>query len=237
MRKKKNNKINRLELADLLKGKTKFQLYTYLEMYGKLSLTKIAKKLNKSKSTVYEHLKVLHEIGLVKIEKRPVPTSPPTKKPKVKENIYSINPEFELIENLIPGLDPKKITNEQIKMVIDIQLFMTKIYINNFKVQKQVFEKLLNILNEDTEKIRDKIVSSNIDDFMDNNQLSGFPMISSYMHISVPQFQFLLEKGKEIFMIEENDEFKALSQKEKPVILMVSSMPIKNYIEFLNQDK
>ncbi|MBY8982733.1 MAG: helix-turn-helix transcriptional regulator, partial [Candidatus Lokiarchaeota archaeon] len=67
MREKKNNKINRLELADLLKGKTKFQLYTYLEMYGKLSLTKIAKKLNKSKSTVYEHLKVLHEIGLVKI--------------------------------------------------------------------------------------------------------------------------------------------------------------------------
>ena len=64
MKRKKIKKINRLELADLLKGKTKFQIYTYLEMYGELSLTKIAKKLNKSKSTIYEHLKILHEINI-----------------------------------------------------------------------------------------------------------------------------------------------------------------------------
>ena len=55
------------------------------------------------------------------------------------------------------------------------------------------------------------------------------------MHLSIPQFQYILKKILEFNNIDENEEFKSLDREEKPIILMASGMPMKTYIEFLNR--
>ncbi|MBN1215311.1 MAG: ArsR family transcriptional regulator [Candidatus Lokiarchaeota archaeon] len=225
---------NKAQLADLIKGKRKFQIYTYLEIYGKLSLTEISEKLNKTKSTIFEHLKFLNEIGLVNIEKRTVPTIPPTKDPKVKENVYSINEKFQLsFENLVPGLKlNKKLNDEQIKMLVDFLIFLTKMQISNLNIQKQVFEKIQKKMVENPNQIRERIGDLLRQRKIDENYLYTF---TDYMHLSIPQFEYIIQKTKDLNLMENNKEFIKLARKENPIVLMSTAMPIKTYIEFLNE--
>ena len=220
----------------MFKGKRKFQIYTYLEIYGKLSLTEISEKLNKSKSTIYEHLKFLNKIGLVNINKRPVPTSPPTKGQKVKENIYSINQDFELsFENLIPGLNLKKaIKDDQMKKLAELMLYITKMQMSNLNIQKQVFEKILEMIDKNPNQIRKKFKILLGQNTMDN-QKDYLYTFTEYLHLSLPEFKFILDKAIAFNNLEKNEEFKALSGEEKPIILTATAMPMKAYIEFLNE--
>ena len=143
------------DFFDLL-TKTKFQIFTFLNMYGKLSLTEIAQKLNKSKSTIHGHIKKMKEAKAIKEEKRPIFSDPKSNKPKVFENVYSINPEFGTeFDDLIPGLNPEKLNSEQAKVIIDTMLFLTKMRIANLKVQQQFFEKIDNSFAEEPEKMKD----------------------------------------------------------------------------------
>ena len=69
------------DLIDLFKSKSKFEIYNHLKMFGQLSLTELAEKLGKSKSTIHEHLKPLLQYDLVQVSKIPVEPTEEGQKP------------------------------------------------------------------------------------------------------------------------------------------------------------
>ncbi|MFX0084024.1 MAG: ArsR/SmtB family transcription factor, partial [Candidatus Hodarchaeota archaeon] len=141
------------DLFDLL-SKTRFQIFTFLNMYGKLSLTEIAQKLNKSKSTIHGHIKKMKNADALIEEKRPIYTDPNSDKPKVFENVYTINPEFGTeFEDIIPGLNLENLTVEQAKIIIDTLTFITKMRIANLRIQQQFYNKIENTFETEPEKM------------------------------------------------------------------------------------
>lgn len=250
MQSQSSKKENISDLFDLL-NKTKFQIFTFLNMYGKLSLTEIAQKLNKSKSTIHGHIKKLKEVNAVNEEKRPIYTDPKSDKPKVFENVYSINSEFGMeFDDLIPGLNPEKLTNGQAKVIIDSLQFITKMRIANLNIQQQFFEKIAKNFEKEPEKMKNltkniifglfnpkcEIIEDDLDKIPPINvENKNFPLISSYLHLSPLQFNMFSEKFGQLCQLFYSEEFKNASSDEKPIIFMATAIPIKNFIEFLNR--
>ncbi|MFX1555209.1 MAG: winged helix-turn-helix domain-containing protein [Promethearchaeota archaeon] len=245
-----SKKENVSDLFDLL-NKTKFQIFTFLNMYGKLSLTEIAQKLNKSKSTIHGHIKKMKEVKAINEEKRPIYSDPKSDKPKVFENVYSLNPEFGTeFDDLIPGLNPQKLTYEQVKVIIDSLLFLTKMRIANLNVQKQFFEKIGKNFEKEPEKMKNltkniifglfnpkcEVNKDNLGKLTQANiENKNFPSISSYLHLSPLQFNMFSEKFGQLCQLFYSEEFKNASSDEKPIIFMATAIPMKNFIEFLNK--
>ncbi|MHA2399598.1 MAG: HTH domain-containing protein [Promethearchaeota archaeon] len=195
MEKQASGKERMAKIVDLL-GKTKFQIYSFLNIYGTLSLSEIAQKLNKSKSTIHGHIQKMKEFDVIIEEKRPIYSDSGSTKPKVFENMYSINPGFETEFNaILPGLDPESPTLEQAKTLLDVMLFMTKIRIVNLEIQQQFFEKInSNLENKPEEMINliKKLIYGLFNPKYDiadngsggisvNNESQAFPLLSSYM--------------------------------------------------------
>ncbi|MHA2431303.1 MAG: winged helix-turn-helix domain-containing protein [Promethearchaeota archaeon] len=237
------------DLVDLL-NKTKFQIFSFLTMYGKLSLSEIAQKLNKSKSTIHGHLKKMKEVNAIIEEKRSIYSDPKSDKPKVFENVYSINPEFGTeFDDLIPGLNPEKLTLEQAKVIIDAMLFITKIRIANLGIQQQFFEKINKNFEKEPEEMvsltknllfglfnpKCEITDDDSGDIIVNAENQNFPLISSYMYLSPQQFNLFSEKYGQLCQTFYSEEFKKASGDEKPIIIMVTGIPMKKFIEFLNK--
>ena len=237
------------KIVDLL-GKTKFQIYSFLNIYGKLSLSEIAQKLNKSKSTIHGHIQKMKEFDVILEEKRPIYVDPGSAKPKVFENMYSINPGFETDFNaILPGLNPETLTLEQAKTVLDVMLFMTKVRIVNLEIQQQFFEKINTSLESNPEEmisLTKKLIyglfnpkcdiTDNVSgDTLINNEPQDFPLLSAYLYLSPRQFNLFSEKFSQLCQLFYSDEFKKLSSDEKPIIFMGTGIPMKNFIEFLNE--
>lgn len=233
-------------IIDLL-GKTKFQIFSFLNIYGQLSLSEIAQKLNKSKSTIHSHIQKMKEFDVVIEEKRPIYSDPGSDKPKVFENIYSINPNFETeFEAILPELNTEDLTAEQAKTILDVMLFMTKIRIVNLEIQQQFFEKInANLENSPKEMINltKKLIyglfnpkcdiNSEVDSKKSENQ--EFPLISAYVYLSPRQFNLFSEKFTQLCQFFYSEEFQTLSTNEKPIIFMGTGIPMKNFIDFLNE--
>ncbi len=238
------------DLLDLL-NKTRFQIYTYLNIYGKLSLTEIAEKLNKSKSTIHEHIKKLKEVNGIIEEKRPIYSDPNSNKPKVFENVYSLNPEFTTeFENFIPGLNPEKPTSDQAKAVINLLLYSIKIRKANLNITQRFFEKVSKNFEKEPEKMMNvakKVISGlfrpkyGINDVeseinsKDSMETIEFPVLSSYLHLSPRQFNMVSEKYTQFCQLYYSEEFVKASNDEKPFIFMVTGIPMKSLLEFINQ--
>jgi len=219
-------------------------------MYGKLSLTEIAEKLNKSKSTIHEHIKKLKEVNGIIEEKRAIYSDPNSDKPKVFENVYSLNPEFSTeLESFIPGLNPEKPTTDQAKAVIDLLLFAIKIRNANLTITQRFLEKVSKNFEKDREKminVAKKIISGlfkpiykiNHDESettsKEDSESIQFPALSSYLHLSPRQFNMLSEKYAQFCQLFYSEEFIKASSNEKPFIFMVTGIPMKSFLEFLN---
>jgi len=237
-------------LMDLL-NKTRFEIYTYLNMYGKLSLTEIAEKLNKSKSTIHEHIKKLKEVNGIIEEKRAIYFDPNSDKPKVFENVYSLNPEVRTdFDAFIPGLNPEDPTIDQAKAFIDLLLFATKIRKANLNLSQRFLEKVNKDFKKEPEKIINvvkKLISGLINpkyeikyDESDNilkedSESLEFPLFSTYAHLSPRQFNMVSEKFAQFCQLFYSEEFIKSSDEEKPFIFMVTGIPIKSFLEFLKQ--
>ncbi|MFX1292773.1 MAG: winged helix-turn-helix domain-containing protein [Promethearchaeota archaeon] len=245
--KNQNSKKKRMaKIVDLL-SKTKFQIYSFLNIYGKLSLSEIAQKLNKSKSTIHGHIQKMKGFDVIIEEKRPLFTDPGSAKPKVFENMYSINPNFETEFNaILPGLNPESLTTEQAKTVLDVMLFMTKIRIVNLEIQQQFFEKINNDLESRPEEMINLIkkliyglfnpyYNSDSEVDLEHNANQEFPLISAYVYLSPRQFNSFSEKFSQLCQFFYSEEFEDLSSNEKPIIFMGTGIPMKNFIEFLNK--
>lgn len=246
-RPKQKEKVS--ELVDLL-NKTKFQIFSFLTMYGKLSLTEIAQKLNKSKSTIHGHLKKMKEVNGVIEEKRAIYSDPGSNKSKVFENVYSINPEFGTeLGDFIPGLNPEKLTIEQAKAVVDALLFITKVRIANLGIQQQFFEKITKNFEKEPEEMvnltknllfglfnpKCDITDDDAGDTISNTENQNFPLISTYLYLSPQQFNLFSKKYAQLCQTFYSEEFKKASTDGKPIIFMGTGIPMKKFIEFLNK--
>jgi predicted DNA-binding protein YlxM (UPF0122 family) len=244
-----SSKEKMAKIIDLL-GKTKFQIYSFLNIYGKLSLSEIAQKLNKSKSTIHGHIQKMKEFDVILEEKKPIYVDPGSTKPKVFENIYSINPGFETEFNaILPGLNPETLTLDQAKTFLDVMLFMTKVRIVNLEIQQQFFEKINTGLESKPEEMisftkkliyglwnpKCNIADEDSGDTLINKENQDFPLISAYVYLSPRQFNLFSEKFNQLCQFFYSDEFKKLSSDEKPIIFMGTGIPMKNFIEFLNK--
>ncbi len=243
----------REQMADLMEllNKTRFQIFTYLNMYGKLSLTEIAQKLNKSKSTIHEHIKKLKEVNGIIEEKRAIYSDPNSDKPKVFENVYSLNPKFSTeFEAFIPGINPEKPTIDQAKAMIGLLLFATKIRKANLNITQQFLEKLNMDFKKEPEKIRNitkKLISGlfnpeyKIKDeksekiSKDDSESIELPIFSTYAHLSPQQLKMVSERYAKFCQIFYSEEFINASGEEKPFIFMITGIPMKGILEFLNQ--
>ncbi|MFX0043239.1 MAG: winged helix-turn-helix domain-containing protein [Candidatus Hodarchaeota archaeon] len=249
MEKLSSKKEQMSAMFDLL-NKTRFQIYTYLNMYGKLSLTEISEKLNKSKSTIHEHIKKLKEVNGIIEEKRAIYSDPNSDKPKVFENVYSLNPEFSTeLEAFIPGFDPEKLTPDQAKAIINLLLFVTKIRKANLNIAQRFLEKVSKNFKEDPEKMINIVkqliyglfipYSDDVDESItiskDDLKIIQFPVLSSYLHLSPKQFNLLLERFGQFCQLFYSEEFIKASSDEKPYIFMITGIPMKSFLEFLNQ--
>ncbi|MFX1588755.1 MAG: winged helix-turn-helix domain-containing protein [Promethearchaeota archaeon] len=231
------------DLLDLL-NKTRFQIYTYLNMYGKLSLTEIAKKLNKSKSTIHEHIKKLKEVNGIIEEKRAIYSDPKSNKPKVFENVYSLNPEFSTdFEAFIPGLNPEKPSIDQAKAVINLLLYATKIRKANLNIAQRFLEKVSKNFEKEPERMIDvakKLISGLLRPKCEINEEDGskateLPLFSTYLHLSPRQLNMVSEQFTQFYQLFYSEEFIKASGNEKPFIFMVTGIPMKSFLEFLNQ--
>lgn len=242
MRKQSSNKEKMIKIIDLL-SKTRFQIYNFLKIYGSLSLSEISQKLNKSKSTIHGHIQKMKEFDVIIEEKKPIYSDPMSDKPKVFENVYSMNPNFETEFNaILLNLNPETLTFEQAKNVIDVMLFMTKIRMMNLEIQKQFFEKMNATIEEEPEKIRNltkrliyglfepkyEIIEEDI------IETKNLPLISVYANFSPQQFNKFSEDFGKLCKSFNSKEYEELSGNEKPIIFMGTGIPMKNFIEFLN---
>jgi predicted DNA-binding protein YlxM (UPF0122 family) len=238
------------DLVDLL-SKTRFQIYTYLKIYGKLSLTEIAEKLNKSKSTIHEHIKKIKEVNGIIEEKRAIYSDPNSDKPKVFENVYSLNPELSLdFDAFFPEFNPYNPTTDQAKNVIELLLFATKMRKANLNIQQRFLEKVRTNFEENpvkTIEIAKKIIlglfnpKCEINDvesgkpIEQNSESIEFPVISTYSHLSPRQFNIVSEKYMQFCQLFNSEEFTKSSTDEKPMIFMATVIPMKSFLEFLNK--
>lgn len=238
------------DLFDLL-SKTRFQIFTFLNMYGKLSLTEIAQKLNKSKSTIHGHIRKMKDANALIEEKRPTYSDPNSDKPKVFENVYTINPEFGTeFEDVIPGLNLEKLTVEQAKIILDTFIFITKMKVANLKIQSQFYKKIENSFETEPEKMRDltkkllfgvfnpkctigEDTSNTLSQFSIEDK--EFPALTIYIHLSPQQFNKFSEKFGDLCKLFLDKDFTKVAGEEKPITFMATAMPIKNFIEFLNE--
>lgn len=117
-------------------------------------------------------------------------------------------------------------------MLVDFLIFLTKMQISNLNIQKQVFEKIQKKMVENPNQIRERIGDLLRQRKIDENYLYTF---TDYMHLSIPQFEYIIQKTKDLNLMENNKEFIKLARKENPIVLMSTAMPIKTYIEFLNE--
>ena len=215
------------EVLEILKSKTKFQIYSYLSMYGQLSLTELAQKLKKSKSTIHEHLKPIIKKGLIETNKKPVESDSMIKS-KVFENIYSLkkNVEEDLDIGYLLGSD--KSFEEKAKILVEGILLMTKINITNLNIQAEFYQKLMDNFDENLDTVH-----LLLDGVLEGNE----GLISSYIPLSIRKFKLFSEKFNEICSVIYSEEFKDIEIEKKPIIFMASAMPMKLYFEFLNKIK
>jgi len=69
MIKSKNQKSEKLTIDNIVRSKTRFQICNFLIIYRELSILDLSRRIGKSKSTIYEHLKKMMDAGFVRVSR------------------------------------------------------------------------------------------------------------------------------------------------------------------------
>ena len=240
-----SSKLSREESRDMLwkmiKNKSKSQIYNAFEMYGRMSLTELADRLHKSKSTIHSHLNFLLKLGIIKKERIPLDSNP-----NVYENYYELSDNLaEIMGGLNFDFIPfQKLTKEQIQGMIEPGLSISRLLKSYFETQIRYLEAVQESgLDEEAVKSINQLIKWVKDSdgkpyFLSNNSNSfGFYSKSEFYKES--QYVFKRDQVKnlnwdEIFEEEEDDEE---SQIEKPMLIIKATMPYGYMLEYLNKQK
>lgn len=107
MTKKVKQKSEKLSITDILRSKTRFQICNFLIIYRELSILDLSKRMGKSKSTIYEHLKKMMDAGFVKV----------SREEKSRSNIY--RKYYSWIEKDSEIIKPEKFSEEYCRSKIE----------------------------------------------------------------------------------------------------------------------
>ncbi|MFW9829214.1 MAG: winged helix-turn-helix domain-containing protein [Candidatus Thorarchaeota archaeon] len=100
-------KSEKLTITDIVRSKTRFQICNFLIIYRELSILDLSKRIGKSKSTIYEHLKKMLDAGFVKV----------SREEKSRSNIY--RKYYSWIEKGSEITKPEKFSEEYCRAKID----------------------------------------------------------------------------------------------------------------------
>lgn len=220
---KTEKEISSLDVIDIIKNKTKFQIYNLFEIYGKFTLTDLTEKLGKSKSTVFKHLKDFMDVGILQmtqIEKT-------VKHKCIRENEYEFSDNYE--EILETSLNPKDdlskpLSKEAAKVMMEGSMAVSKRIIWFLEQQIEFYKKLLesgpdeearNILFDIVHSIKDK---------------EGKPYIESQQSF---RWEYITQADLNRYRKHMKPyQIKEMKKGVFPILYLNSSIPIKKIIEY-----
>lgn len=235
----------------MIGNKAKFQIYNMFEMYPSgLSLTELAEKLHKSKSTILSHLKFLFELGIIEKEKVPLKS-----KPNVFEHVYKfVNNYEEIMQDIQYHFDPsKELTKEDLKTIIPPGISLAKMVKSFYETQIEYFETMqksgfdddaLEAFNNNIFWVKDKegnrqLLSHSSTSFDFYNETEFFKVRE---HIFTSKENII--KGEIKKMNIDYDNLEVLDERQKkaghlskPLLLITSAIPYGYIIEYLNKQK
>ncbi|MFX0094452.1 MAG: ArsR/SmtB family transcription factor [Candidatus Hodarchaeota archaeon] len=112
------------KIRNALKEDTRFAIYSYLTVHKKLTLKELSIFLNKGKTTIHHHMRILEDAGLV------IWNEETSDKKKLKTRYYSLN--FNVVQRIInPTQNLEELFELTIKEKIDL-MKIEKLITNNF---------------------------------------------------------------------------------------------------------
>ncbi|TFG21019.1 MAG: ArsR family transcriptional regulator [Promethearchaeota archaeon] len=236
----RNREETRKKLWKMIQNKAKVQIFNAFEMYGRMSLTELAERLNKSKSTIHSHLKFLiKDLGIIKKERVPLESNP-----NVYENYYEFSDNAnEIFREIDMEFKPfTKFSSEEVEELINPAISMNKLIKSYFETQIRFFEAIresgfddeaVNHFNKMISWVEDK---------------NGKPILLSRNTNST---NFLSEREyfkemRRIFQIEQlkDIDFDALFKEQEkeseignPMLIIKATMPYGFILEYLNKQK
>lgn len=220
-----------LEVLDIIKNKTKFQIYNLFEIYGKFTLTELTEKLGKSKSTVWGHLQTFMELGILKMSQ----IEKTVKGKVIKENEYQFTKNYEevLSTNLNPSYDLSQIPSQEAAyQFLEGALAVSKRMSWFFEQAVEFYSKLLKSgPDEEARKILFEIIHTKRDE---QGELEvtpkGGPKIESQSFYS---WSYITQSDLKRYRKQmEGYKIKEKKEAEYPILYFASSMPIKKMIEY-----
>ncbi|WP_371802348.1 hypothetical protein [Candidatus Lokiarchaeum ossiferum] len=230
---------------ELLLSKTKFHIYSYLEMYQQLTSADFERLLSKSKSTIHTHLQDLIEIGIIA-----VPEMRDIKGNMIYRLAEGYNEKIGDFDSDVDFSSPNTSEKDLLK-IIQIESAFAKInqansqYLVDFGKKINEIAKTgldssnLAMLRDMTKLKRDKKGNLIKDD--KGNSISQFDLLSSFNYMSRAEYLIFREEWSHFLnrvrkkyeeLRESGDE---LSQNDEKVMLVTTTgMPIKRLLEFLN---
>jgi DNA-binding transcriptional ArsR family regulator len=194
--KRKKKDLTNLEILLI---KPKFRIYSYLEMYGKLSSQKLEKLIGKSKSTVNIHLQDLQERGII--------AEPTTR--DIKGNfIYQLSDDYEeKIRDFEDSIDiTQELSERDLIDIINIEGKGAQINQNNLQILVDFAKKIKNDsesglsenqiseLREMVQVLRDKSGKLVYDD--QGNLQSQYEILNSFQYLTRDEYMIFRQEWR-----------------------------------------
>ena len=235
------------DISDLLKNQVRFNIYSMLEVFGELSLTKLAYKLHKSKSTIHEHLKRLLETGLI---------STPIKKPSLSksnvfENYYKLSENY---RNVLSHIDDQldlltPMTKRKAKHILQMGKSMTKFFISSLEKKLSFYHEMEASIEKNPDQIIEIISemnsfeTDNDGDIQKNSKGENIfhsENFNSFNYYNNSQLDYMRERLFSFYTeLENNKRFIELGRKEKDrgSLVITTVIPLKRIFDFNNSPK
>lgn len=229
---------------ELLLSKTKFHIYSYLEIYQQLTSADFERLLSKSKSTIHTHLQDLIEIGIIA-----VPEIRDIKGNMIYRLAENYNEKIGDFDSEIDFSSPNTSEKDLLK-IIQIESafarinqansqtlidFATKI---NTNAKNGLNSTTLTMLREMTKLKRD--VQGNLLKDVEGNNVSQFELLSSFNYMSRDQYSIFRQEWIH-FCKNVEEKFENLRESgnlsedcdDKVMLVTTTGIPMKRLLEFL----
>jgi predicted transcriptional regulator len=242
-----SSKLTREETRQMLwkmiKNRAKVQIFNAFEMYGRMSLTELAERLHKSKSTIHGHLNFLLKLGIIIKEKVPLDSNP-----NVYENYYKFSKNArEIIGEIDFDYQPfEKLSKKQVKEMIEPAISMSRLLKSFLETQIHYLEHIRESgLNEEAVKHINHTLKWVTDrdgkPLLLSRNSSSFGFYSEREFYKEAQRVFDNERYGNVdwddYIEGEEQEEEQDTQIEKPFLIIKASMPYGYILEYLNKQK
>ena len=209
------------DISEIYGNKTRFQIVMSLQVYHELSLTQIAEKIGKTKSTTHRHVRILLKVGIVE----------ESREEKVRGSIKTKYYKLVQKERQLPGL---KIRSIMAIEDIEERLKALNILLKVLEIQTQQFDNSVgmvgNYINYISSELKrgDLADFQRISEFFEENQIAFKPnyltknQFKRYMDL----YDEFHEKVEQLIKESEGKE-----EQEKHYFILTLMLPLKKLLE------